>query len=60
MNNEERKEYFKEYYLRTKEIKKKNHDKPDKVKTRGVRGRPRKIIPPYKKTYLEEPIIMYW
>ena len=59
MNNEERKEYFKEYYLRSKEIKK-NPDKKYTTTIRGIRGRPKKNIPPYKKTYLEEPIIMYW
>ena len=58
MTTNERKQYFKEYYLRSKEEKK--DKKPKEVKTQKKRGRPKKIIPPFKITRLEKPITITW
>lgn len=59
MNTSERKKYFKEYYLRSKEEKKEKQPKEvdDKKKNRG---RPKKVIPPFKITRFEKPIIIDW
>jgi len=59
MTTNERKQYFKEYYLKSKEEKQKDK-KPKEVKTQKKRGRPKKIIPPFKITRLEKPITITW
>ena len=56
MNEVERKEYFKEYYLKSK---KKDEDK-DVVKVKRKRGRPRKIVPQFKIIRFDVPFIMYF
>jgi len=56
MNEVERKEYFKEYYLKSK---KKDEDK-DVVKVKRKRGRPKKIVPQFKITRFDEPYLMTW
>lgn len=58
MSTNERKQYFKEYYLRSKEEKK--DKKTKEVKVLKKRGRPKKIIPPFKITRLEKPITIDW
>tara|TARA_R110002012_G_scaffold8173_4_gene37762 strand:+ start:1879 stop:2085 length:207 start_codon:yes stop_codon:yes gene_type:complete len=58
MTTNERKQYFKEYYLKSKEEKK--DKKPKEVKTPKKRGRPKKIIPPFKITRFEKPITIEW
>lgn len=58
MTTNERKQYFKEYYLKSKEEKK--DKKTKEVKTQKKRGRPKKIIPPFKITRLEKPITIDW
>ena len=58
MNTKERKQYFKDYYLKSKEDKKVKT--PKEVKIPKKRGRPKKIIPPFKITRLDEPIVMIW
>jgi len=59
MTSNERKQYFKDYYLKTKEEKKdKEVDKVDEPKKK--RGRPKKVIPPFKITRLAEPIVLIW
>ena len=54
MNEVERKEYFKEYYLKSK----KKED--DVVKVKRKRGRPKKIVPQFKITRFDEPILIYF
>tara|TARA_R110001592_G_scaffold108746_2_gene303848 strand:- start:918 stop:1124 length:207 start_codon:yes stop_codon:yes gene_type:complete len=58
MSSNERKQYFKEYYLRSKEEKKDKKPKEDKVLKK--RGRPKKVIPPFKITRFEKPITITW
>ena len=58
MTTNERKKYFKEYYLKSKEEKK--DKKIKEVKLLKKRGRPKKIIPPFKITRLEKPITIDW
>lgn len=58
MTTNERKQYFKEYYLKSKEEKK--DKKTKEVKTPKKRGRPKKIIPPFKITRFEKPITIDW
>ncbi len=58
MTSNERKQYFKEYYLKSKEEKKDKEDK--EIKKPKKRGRPKKIIPPFKITRLVVPIVMIW
>ena len=59
MNSNERKQYFKEYYLKTKEEKKEKEEKQvDEPKKK--RGRPKKVIPPFKIIRLDEPIVLIW
>ena len=52
MNEVERKEYFKEYYLQSKN--------KNIVKNKRKRGRPKKIIPPFKIITFDEPITIVW
>ena len=53
MNEVERKEYFKEYYLQSK-----NNSKV--INNKRKRGRPKKIIPPFKIITFDEPITIVW
>tara|TARA_R110000744_G_scaffold179756_5_gene298729 strand:+ start:660 stop:839 length:180 start_codon:yes stop_codon:yes gene_type:complete len=59
MTTNERKQYFKEYYLKSKEEKQKDK-KTKEVKLLKKRGRPKKIIPPFKITRFEKPITIDW
>tara|TARA_R110000782_G_scaffold118540_1_gene209161 strand:+ start:1181 stop:1348 length:168 start_codon:yes stop_codon:yes gene_type:complete len=55
MNEVERKEYFKEYYLKSKrETIEKN------IKDKKKRGRPKKVVPPFKIIKFDKPYIMIW
>lgn len=58
MNTNERKQYFKEYYLKSKEEK--EDKKPKEVKTLKKRGRPKKVIPPFKIIRFDKPITIDW
>ena len=76
MNEVERKEHFKEYYLLSLEDKDKDKDKDkhssmskdykdkdkdkDKENVKRKRGRPKKIIPKFKITKFDEPITITW
>ena len=55
MNEVERKEYFKEYYLKSK-----NKDNTKIIKNKRKRGRPKNIVPPFKITIFDEPITIVW
>tara|TARA_R110000824_G_scaffold331487_1_gene518156 strand:+ start:51 stop:260 length:210 start_codon:yes stop_codon:yes gene_type:complete len=59
MTTNERKTYFKEYYLKSKEEKKEKQPKETKT-LKKKRGRPKKIIPPFKITRLAKPIVLIW
>tara|TARA_R110000803_G_scaffold32014_3_gene70872 strand:+ start:531 stop:692 length:162 start_codon:yes stop_codon:yes gene_type:complete len=53
MDEVDRKEQFKEYYLKSFEEK-------DKEKVKRPRGRPKNIVPKFKITKLDEPITITW
>jgi len=63
MNTKERKQYFKEYYLKSKEVKKDKKPKEgNSITSQNVkkRGRPKKIAPLFKITRFDEPIRLDW
>ena len=53
MGEVDRKEHFKEYYLKSLE------EKVDK-KVKRKRGRPKNIVPKFKITKFDKPFIMTW
>lgn len=65
MNSNQRKLYFKEYYLKSK-MKKNNNNNVDENDENNEpiivrkRGRPRKIIPPFKIIRLDKSIELDW
>ena len=64
MNSNQRKLYFKEYYLKSKMKKNNNNvDENDENNEPIIvrkRGRPRKIIPPFKIIRLDKSIELDW
>jgi hypothetical protein len=53
MGEVDRKEHFKEYYLKSLEEK-------DKEKVKRKRGRPKNIVPKFKITKFDKPITITW